>query len=516
MTNLTREEQQEARERRMAEVEVIESAYSPHEVWTKNNLSCYSKGDVDFEDSPQLCQIIRSLDLPLSPDICDETSSVKLELTLTMPSDYPVSESDDAALSAEVSLVSAPSNPQFVRKAALNAIPNLKKYCQKEAMSTVGSESVMSVLNCAENWIHSEWGKLLQKLSAVTGTRQPSLGDITETKQELNAKSIIGRRIIYSHHIIANSKRKALSELASQYKLGGYAKIGWPGVIVIEGDEFGCQQFVNEIKSMRWKHLSVRAEEQSEISRGETDIDPYRKLPKRFEELGEDDMSILACRCRDAGLEHLFLLCMKINDDRSSIDKKKDQPANKLNVGIETKIIYTYGALIHVDHMNDGKGYRRWLRQTCQTAGCSLLIKNCRMNSSEKSLDPKNASSKTSRLVTCRPDIFVGIFGHECSVRQVLKRWRTSRVDVDSKNKPCLERMMNVIHECELNRRLSNDALHERDALISGQLYDENNLESSFEDFIILVKGIDENLAASLRNCNRCANRELQKIDKLR
>jgi len=461
--------------------------------------------------------MIRLLDLPLSilPEICDETSSVKLELTLTMPNDYPVSESNDAALSTEVSLVSAPSNPQFVRKAALNAIPKLKKICQKEAISTVGSESVMSVLNCAENWIHSEWGELLQELSAGTSTRQSYLDDIMETKQDLKAKTIIGRRIIYSHHIIANSKRKALSELASQYKLGGYTKIGWPGVILIEGDEFGCQQFVDEIKSMRWQHLSVRAEEQSEIPGGETNIDPYRKLPKQFEELGEDDMSILASRCREAGLEHLFLLCMKINDDRSSIDKKKDQPANKLNIGIETKIIYTYGALIHVDHMNDGKGYRRWLRQACQTAGCSLLIKNCRMNSSEKSLEPKNSSSKTSRLVTYRPEIYVGIFGDERSVRQVLKRWRASRVDVDSKNKPCLERMMNVIDEFELDRRLSNDVLHERDALISGQLYDENDLECSFEDFIILVKGIDENLAASLRKCNRCANRELQKIDRL-
>ncbi len=361
-----------------------------------------------------------------------------------------------------------------------------------------------SVLNCAESWIHSEWEELLREMSDGTSTRQPSLDDSIGNCQDSKAKSIIGRRIIYSHHIIANSKRKALSELATQYKLGGFAKIGWPGIILIEGDEFGCQRFVDEIKSMRWQHLSVRAEEQSEFPEGETDIDPYRKLPKRFEELGEDDMSTLASRCREAGLEHLFLICLNINDGRNSTDKKNEDPPNELNIGMKSTSIFTYGALIHVDHMNDAKGYRRWLRQACRTAGCSLLIKHCRISSSDKSSEPINTTSQTLRLATCRPDIIVGLFGDERSVRQVLKRWRTSRVDVDSKNKPCLERMMYVIDECELDQRLSNDALHERDTLLAGQLDDENDLECSLEELIILVKRIDEKLATSLRRCNRC------------
>ena len=46
-----------------------------------------------------------------------------------------------------------------------------------------------------------------------------------------------------------------------------------------------------------------------------------------------------------------------------------------------------------------------------------------------------------------RPIIFVCLLGDERIVRQVMKRWRTSRVDDDSKGNPCLERMMHVLAE---------------------------------------------------------------------
>ena len=82
---------------------------------------------------------------------------------------------------------------------------------------------------------------------------------------------MLGRRCCYSHHIIAPAKREASSLLVSasarqsslppggdavgasanrrrqavmqwalQLGLSGLSKIGWPGVVIVEGPEAGC------------------------------------------------------------------------------------------------------------------------------------------------------------------------------------------------------------------------------------------------------------------------------------
>jgi len=90
-----------------------------------------------------------------------------------------------------------------------------------------------------------------------------------------------------------------------------------------------------------------------------------------------------------------------------------------------------YGVLVHVDHMNDRKAYEKWLQKACNSTGCSYILKRCYKNDNPM----------------LRPIIFVCLLGDERIVRQVMKRWRTSRVDDDSKGNPCLERMMHVLAE---------------------------------------------------------------------
>ena len=120
-----------------------------------------------------------------------------------------------------------------------------------------------------------------------------------------------GRRCIYSHHIIANSKRTAVIRTALHLRLSGISKIGWPGVIVVEGDELGCQEYVRYLSSLRWKQLTVRGEEVIEIGQGEN-VDSLRRFPKGMEEFGEKSMKEAAAACRAVGLEDLFLTSMKI------------------------------------------------------------------------------------------------------------------------------------------------------------------------------------------------------------
>lgn len=120
-----------------------------------------------------------------------------------------------------------------------------------------------------------------------------------------------GRRCIYSHHIIASNKRTAILRAALQLGLSGLSKIGWPGVIVVEGDELACQEYVRYLSSMRWKQLIVRGEEVIDIHENQT-IDSMRKFPPGMTEFGSSDMKDAAAACREAGLEDLFKTSMKI------------------------------------------------------------------------------------------------------------------------------------------------------------------------------------------------------------
>uniref|UniRef100_A0A0G4FJI8 RWD domain-containing protein n=1 Tax=Chromera velia CCMP2878 TaxID=1169474 RepID=A0A0G4FJI8_9ALVE len=122
---------------------------------------------------------------------------------------------------------------------------------------------------------------------------------------------VLGRRLLYSHHIRAESKKRAILEWAAELGLGGYSKVGYPGVIVVEGDEQCVQEYVSRLQRLRWKHFVVRGEQITEGREG-GDLDSMRALPRRMSQLGPEEMSQLASLCRQAGLEDLFLTSMKI------------------------------------------------------------------------------------------------------------------------------------------------------------------------------------------------------------
>eukprot|EP00918_Siedleckia_nematoides_P088441 GHVU01194423.1.p2 GENE.GHVU01194423.1~~GHVU01194423.1.p2 ORF type:complete len:241 (+),score=35.47 GHVU01194423.1:473-1195(+) len=127
----------------------------------------------------------------------------------------------------------------------------------------------------------------------------------------LQSEYTLGRRMCYSHHIRSNVKRGYITKWAKELHLGGYSKIGYPGLIVVEGPEAGCQEYVSRLQRLQWKHFVVRGEEVVQVAPG-CSLDATRLLPLRFEELGSQDMSLLASSCRDRGLETLFLTSMKI------------------------------------------------------------------------------------------------------------------------------------------------------------------------------------------------------------
>ncbi|KAL0952114.1 hypothetical protein HGRIS_008744 [Hohenbuehelia grisea] len=61
-----------------------------------------------------------------------------------------------------------------------------------------------------------------------------------------------------SHHLIAQSKRRALQQWASEHNLLGFAKVGHPGVIYAYGPRSGIDELVRNVKALQWLALRVR------------------------------------------------------------------------------------------------------------------------------------------------------------------------------------------------------------------------------------------------------------------
>jgi len=431
-------------ERQSAELEFVSAAYSTDEAWilqSSRNTSIHRRFDLSILNINQRQQT--------SNNDASSSNTIPLELVLSMPLKYPIDPGSvlqvDAFLPSSSShstkmrhddqpsplptSTSSSSRDAIVhaRKLALNAIPNLLQVCRESAeeQAEAGEEAVFVVLTRASQWVDDCWLAIRKKdTTTFSSSRSSSTASCLDDSNSCTTTTL-GRRLIYSHHIIAKSKRKAIADLTNEYTLGGYAKIGWPGIILIEGAEDDCIAFVAELRSMRWQYLVVRGEEQETVSV----LDDARKFPRKFEELGEDQMSYLAGVCREVGLERLFLTSMKIykpsDDDDVGDDVLPPPPVDGPSFDL------VYGVLIHVDHMNDERSYRKWIQKACKTNGCSVILKRCYPN-----------DAPTNKAI-----IIVGLWGDEGAVKQVLKRWRTSRVDVDSKGKPCLERMMSVLAE---------------------------------------------------------------------
>jgi hypothetical protein len=135
---------------------------------------------------------------------------------------------------------------------------------------------------------------------------------LDETIRFINVPPILGRRAIYFHHIRAPGKRRVISEWAKELQLGGYSKIGYPGVIIVEGHEEYVQEYVRRLQHLRWKQMVVRGEQIDKGKPGQT-LDSLRKFHHLgMIELGPNEMSTLATYCREVELEDLFLTTMKI------------------------------------------------------------------------------------------------------------------------------------------------------------------------------------------------------------
>jgi hypothetical protein len=451
-------------ERRQAELDFVAAAYSEDEAWCTETEGLGSL----------LPSVYRRLEHESSSANANASGShsdrfiVSFLLQLEMTASYPIA----AALKVSGTVQEDRTSSRLV-KSAFNALPALLLSCRQTAddYSQNAEEAVFAVLSQADEWIQNEWpayavtassdtqSTLGQNVPSSLSSSNPNANNTHSQASSSSSTIILGRRLIYSHHIISKTKRQDMRNLASFYKLTGYVKIGWPGIVILEGRDDDCNAFYDDMRKWAWKYLVVRGEMQERVLGGgdnhSTSVDSKRLFPTFLE---TDDMSIVANHCREVGLESLFRTSMKVyaNGGLKNGKAGDDDHDQEHDYDYDAQL-RVYGALVHVDHMRDAKSYRKWLRKTCSDADVSLLIKQCYPN-----LD-----------FTKRPKIIVGLLGDRESISSVLKRWRTTRVDVDSKGQACLERMMSVILEGNLDHHPSEsidwDATHADESVNTAQ-----------------------------------------------
>jgi hypothetical protein len=282
----------------MNECTIIQAAY-PECTWDDHGLFQLLEELEDCADQPEIEQTQPvTLQVPLS--------NGQLVLRIELSEGYP-----------ETPLVVS-SSADNLSRSEVDQLHVILRETADEAASQA-EPGIFDTLQAAEDF--------LQTLAAAKEVRNH------EKAQESPATPILlGRRLIYSHHIIAQQKRAAIRENAADLKLGGFVKHGWPGLIVVEGSEENAAEFVRRLKRYQWQHLEVRGDETVEAApndvetRGdgespveppaaaatqpvfEAAIDALRSFPVKFEELGDGPHALTTAgdRCREAGLAAFF------------------------------------------------------------------------------------------------------------------------------------------------------------------------------------------------------------------
>ena len=147
-----------------------------------------------------------------------------------------------------------------------------------------GEESTMQLVTSINEKIQTrnestvvDYETGIQKREQEEQSQSTLSGLYSQKEVDPDSKPVIGRRIINSLYILKPAKIKDIKKCADELKLGGYAKVGKPGIIVIEGPEEGCKQYCPMLENRGWKHQKVKGEQTKEGPAGGT-VDELRGI----------------------------------------------------------------------------------------------------------------------------------------------------------------------------------------------------------------------------------------------
>jgi len=215
---------------------------------------------------------------------------ISLALAVLIPSNYPAS----GVLGVKASIQGSSNCSHEVRKCAIDALPKLEEICMWEARANEGREAIHPVFSVASGWANTDWHNILSKeLSLSIDKHDEFNGTLVESCIAL----------IHSHHIIEADKIQCVKKNASKLSLGGFIKIGRPGLILVEGSEADCDQMMEALAQSKKIFHSNTFKCGAKVRRNVIDIDSGRCLPRKIEELeNKIGMDELSCICEKLGL----------------------------------------------------------------------------------------------------------------------------------------------------------------------------------------------------------------------
>jgi len=195
-------------ERQLLELELVEAMYEEAEIHCKDDVEALRLWiDEDNDDDCAAWERFLSNDGAIAFSIPFANGGIAL--TVKFPSEYP----SNAPLHAHVDLLRA----GVLTSEGLAVLDNI---VEAAASRLLGNEAVVDLLSEFSDMLADVVQKSAQapsKTQAGMIENAPASIDVPLIAQ---AAPVLGRRAIYSHHIIAEGKRRAVMEWAVQCRLG--------------------------------------------------------------------------------------------------------------------------------------------------------------------------------------------------------------------------------------------------------------------------------------------------------
>lgn len=148
---------------------------------------------------------------------------------------------------------------------------------------------------------------MLQEYITSHPPLSPPPGEPSSPKEEAEVGTI-SRTLFRSHHLLSTQKRKSIINWCDELLLYGISRVGYPGIIAVEGSTTNVIEFGRRLKGMNWLALSTRWTETVALEEGDklSKVVNERVGDTRVRVIETDDLSKVGELMREAGLEEMF------------------------------------------------------------------------------------------------------------------------------------------------------------------------------------------------------------------
>ncbi|XP_074037517.1 RWD domain-containing protein 2A [Leptinotarsa decemlineata] len=232
MDKISTEKLKENLQTQLSELESLQSVFcNPGEVKVEDICTLADITDFVADKSTFLPQY---LDLVIKLVIDD----LKFELCVTLPHEYPHAE-------PEIFIRS----PELNRSTHIQLNKNINEFITSQEK---GEPCIFSAIS----WLQDNAGSYV------------SVKEETSPQKDAKNEKFV-RYWIYSHHIYSRTKRKEIVDLANQLSISGFCMPGKPGIICVEGSSSSCTEWWQSIRSMTWKKIFLKVEEEDKEQLGQ-------------------------------------------------------------------------------------------------------------------------------------------------------------------------------------------------------------------------------------------------------